>query len=57
MTWKITENWQIETNFNIKDTYEFHYFNSNWEYIENIFNTSARYYQDKWYGFYRLFIL
>jgi hypothetical protein len=50
MTWKINENWQIETNFLIKDTYIFNYFHSDWvTIITNPANVIAKYYQDEWY--------
>jgi hypothetical protein len=44
------ENWDLQTNFYIKDTYTFndHYWDGS--VIENPFNVLAKYYQDRWYG-------
>jgi RHS repeat-associated protein len=49
ITAKVVEDWKIQTNFNIKDTYIFNDNYSDWAPIDNPFNKMWKYYQDRWY--------
>jgi len=40
----------VYLNVTVMDTYDFHLFNSNWQYIDNQINLWAEYYQSRGYG-------